>query len=110
MWKFDDLAGRTADFALIHLPAKNPATEKFFIKKIDGQDSVGVKLNCRSAGMTSTHMAVREALQPGKAPTMSFIAEIVRRATRLNVEQPKARVRGKSPRARLRCEALSMLA
>ncbi len=41
---------------------------------------------------------------------MSFIAEIVRRATRLNVEQPKARVRGKSPRARLRCEALSMLA
>jgi hypothetical protein len=44
---------------------------------------------------------------------MNFISEIVRRATRTNLEfgsEPKARVRGKSPRARLRGEALSMLA
>lgn len=40
---------------------------------------------------------------------MHFITEIVRRAARLNLE-PKTRVRGKSPRARLRGEALSMLA
>jgi hypothetical protein len=40
---------------------------------------------------------------------MHFITEIVRRATRQNPE-PKAPVRGKSPRARLRGEALSMLA
>jgi hypothetical protein len=40
---------------------------------------------------------------------MHFFAEIVRRATRQNPE-PTPRVRGKSPRARLRGEALSMLA
>src|SRR5690349_17594021 len=85
---------------------KNPVTEKFLLKFVDAQDSVRVKLNCRSAGMTSTHMVVREVLQPGKAQTMSFIAEIVRRATRQQ-PAPPARVRGKSPRARLRCEALS---
>lgn len=44
---------------------------------------------------------------------MHFIAELVRRATRPApelIERPKARVRGKSPRARLRSDALSMLA
>lgn len=43
---------------------------------------------------------------------MRFIAQIVRRATlpRLErIERPKARVRGKSPRARLREDALSIL-
>jgi hypothetical protein len=40
---------------------------------------------------------------------MHFITELVRRATRQNPE-PQTRVRGKSPRARLRGEALSMLA
>jgi hypothetical protein len=43
---------------------------------------------------------------------MNFITEIVRRATRTNRQtgtEPQARVRGKSPRARLRSEALSML-
>lgn len=59
--------------------------------------------------MTSTHTAVREVGPARKANTMHFITEIVRRAARLNLE-PKARVRGKSPRARLRSEALSMLA
>jgi hypothetical protein len=39
---------------------------------------------------------------------MNFITELVRRATRTTTE-PQARVRGKSPRARLRSEALSML-
>ena len=41
---------------------------------------------------------------------MNFITQLVRRATRIQNIEPKARVRGKSPRARLRCEALSMLA
>jgi hypothetical protein len=48
---------------------------------------------------------------------MHFIAEIVRRATGQGFGQsfgqnpePTPRVRGKSPRARLRGEALSMLA
>lgn len=42
---------------------------------------------------------------------MRFIAEFVRRALpRVEVvERPKARVRGKSPRARLREDALSIL-
>lgn len=42
---------------------------------------------------------------------MHFITQIVRRATGQNWGQnpePKPRVRGKSPRARLRGEALSM--
>jgi hypothetical protein len=44
---------------------------------------------------------------------MRFIAQIVRRATLSHTEiaeRPKARVRGKSPRARLREDALSILA
>ncbi len=44
---------------------------------------------------------------------MRIIAQIVRRATLPRVEvveRPKARPRGKSPRARLREDALSMLA
>lgn len=43
---------------------------------------------------------------------MRFIAQIVRRATlpRFDrIERPKARARGKSPRARLREDALSIL-
>jgi hypothetical protein len=43
---------------------------------------------------------------------MNFITQLVRRATRLSQQtgsEPQARVRGKSPRARLRSEALSML-
>ncbi|PRP94902.1 hypothetical protein [Enhygromyxa salina] len=42
---------------------------------------------------------------------MRFITKIVRRLDLIGfAEPPKARVRGKSPRARLRAEALSFLA
>jgi hypothetical protein len=75
---------------------------------VDDLGSVRVELNCQKR-MTSTHMAVRGVGPAEKAHTMHFLTEIVRRATRQNPE-PKARVRGKSPRARLRGEALSMLA
>jgi hypothetical protein len=64
--------------------------------------------------MTSTHTAVREVGPARKANTMHFITEIVRRATSQSFGQKateaKPRVRGKSPRARLRGDALSMLA
>jgi hypothetical protein len=54
-------------------------------------------------------MAVRGVAPAEKAHIMHFLTEIVRRATRRSPE-PKTFVRGKSPRARLRSEALSMLA
>lgn len=43
---------------------------------------------------------------------MRIISQIVRRATQASqlIERPKPRTRGKSPRARLREDALSMLA
>ena len=40
---------------------------------------------------------------------MRFITNIVRRASRKTTEQPKTRTHGRSPRARLREEAFSML-
>ena len=43
---------------------------------------------------------------------MRLLTKIVRRATRTSpqlIERPKANVRGRSPRARLREEAFSML-